>query len=343
MGVKHIRIEWIDMARGLGLLYIVSLHTRGFFSFPGAYITFMMMFFFLSGLLFNDTKSTKELFLGRINKLLVPFLCYYLLGCVCYYLLQLIFPNYLDFAEASESAVRSQGLKDVFVQRQYFDGPIWFILCLFWCEVYFLFIVKFLPKYIVPVVVFIGGLTGWILGIKEIFVPMMMDTALTILPVFYIGWLFRKINFLHWELSWKTLVLLVVSASISALIVKYSNPGIHLHYNWPHGNPVLLLILSISAPMTILLLCRYLCAISLEQIFHKKSVVRFPVISYFGKNSLTPLGMHHMIQRPLIVLGLSMGNGLFLATTILCYLSIPVINRFIPWMAGKKSVKLSRS
>ena len=147
MGTAQKRIEWIDLARGLGMLYIVSLHTGGVLSFPGSYVTFMMMFFILSGLLFNETKTIKELIVGRINKLLIPFLCYYLLGCVCYYVLQWVFPNYLDYAQGIDSAVRAKGIFDVFTQRQYFDGPIWFILCLFWCEIYFLFIVKFLPKY----------------------------------------------------------------------------------------------------------------------------------------------------------------------------------------------------
>ena len=331
------RIEWIDLARGLGMLYIVSLHTGGFFSFPGAYITFMMMFFVLSGLLFNETKTIKELVIGRINKLLIPFLCYYLLGCVCYYVLQWVFPNYLDYAQASNSAVRSKGILDVFTQRQYFDGPIWFILCLFWSEIYFIFIVKFLPKYIVPFVVLACGAAGWILGAKEIFVPLMMDVGLTVLPVFYVGWLLRKMNFIQWKLTWRTLLLLIASVCVSAFIVLRYNPGIHLHYNWPHGNPALLLLLSISAPITVLLLCRYLCAIPLERLFHKNDIPRFPVISYFGKNSLTPLGMHHLIQRPLIVFGLTMGNGLFVVTTILCYAAIPIINRVLPWMAGKRS------
>lgn len=326
------------MARGLGMLYIVSLHTGGFFSFPGSYIAFMMMFFVMSGLLFNETKSIKELIVGRINKLLVPFLCYYLLGYLCFYVLQWVFPNYLDYAKASDSAVRAKGIFDVFTQRQYFDGPIWFILCLFWSEIYFIFIVKFLPKYIVPVIVFVLGAIGWLLGLREVHVPMMMDTAMTVLPVFYIGWLLRKRNFIQWKLSWRTVFVLVVSACNSIFIVWQYDPGIHLHYNWPHGNPVLLLVLSVTAPITILLVCRYLCAIPIERLLHKNDIPRFPIISYFGRNSLTPLGMHHLIQRPLIVFGLSMDNGLFIFTTIFCYVAIPIINRFLPWMAGKRNI-----
>ena len=332
------RIEWIDLARGLGMLYIVSLHTGGVLSFPGSYVTFMMMFFILSGLLFNETKTIKELIVGRINRLLIPFLCYYLLGCVCYYVLQWVFPNYLDYAQASDSAVRSKGILDIFTQRQYFDGPIWFILCLFWSEIYFIFIVKFLPKYIVPIVVLACGAIGWILGTKEVFVPMMMDVGLTVLPVFYMGWLLRKMNFIGWSLSWKTALICVVCTITSIVLILRFNPGIHLHYNFPHCNVLVLFILSITAPVTLLFLCRYLCTIPLEALFHKDSIPHFPIISYFGRNSLTPLGMHHMILRPLMVLGMVWGWRLFLATMLLSYLCIPVINRLLPMMAGKVDI-----
>lgn len=326
------RYEWIDLARGLGMLYIVSLHTQGFFSYPGAYISYMSLFFILSGLLFNNEHSIIIIIKNKINKLLVPFLLYYLLGYFCFYILQIIFPNYLSYTDASESAVRAKGILDVFTQRQYFDGPIWFILCLFWCEMYFILIIKFIHKYIVPFVVLLGGAIGWILGKNNIFLPMMMDTALTVLPLLYFGFLLRKVNFLNTKLSWKSAVLFLLSVLVSSYIVYKFNPGIHLHYNHPHGNPILLILLSVSASMAIMLGAKFLCAIPLGKIPH------FPAIRYFGANSITPLGMHHMIFRPLIVLGIQLGNTLFVVTTVLCYLSIPIVNNVLPWMAGKKSI-----
>ena len=330
------RIKWIDFVRGLSMVYIVSLHTGGFFNFQGAYITFMSVFFLLSGLLFDGDKSTKELFISKINGLLIPFVLYYLIGCAIYYLLNFVFPDYISYSISRDEVERSNGLLDVFVRRQYFNGPIWFILCLFRCETYFILIVKFLKSYLQPIVISCVGAIGWLLGSQDVFIPMMLDVGMTVLPVFYCGFLLRKMNFCTKQVGVYSLVLFLFSTLMTTLIIYFINPGIHLHYNHPHSDPLLVLVLSVVSSYTILQFAKMLFYFA-----EKMAGVRvdiFPILQYIGRNSLIVLGFHHLVYRPLVVLGIPTGNVLFIVTLLVNLALIPLVNRFVPILGGKTKV-----
>lgn len=331
------RIKWIDFVRGLSMVFIVSLHTGGFFNFQGAYLAFMSVFFLLSGLLFDADKTTRELFIGKINGLLIPFVLYYLIGCVIYFFLNLVFPDYASYSISGVSSDCSSGLLDVFVKRQYFNGPIWFILCLFWCEMYFVLIVKYLKIFLQPIAVFCVGAIGWLLGSRDVFIPMMMDVGMTVLPVFYCGFLLRKVNFCTKPVGVYSLISFLILTLIAVLIVYFINPGIHLHYNQPHGNPLLVFVLSLVSSFAILQFARLLFGLA-DIMTVGRDINIFPILQYVGRNSLILLGLHHLIYRPLVVFGIPIGNVLFLVTMLINIALIPLINKFVPILGGKVKV-----
>ena len=332
------RIQWIDFVRGLSMAYIVSLHTGGFLNYQGAYITYMAVFFLLSGLLFNDKKPTKEIIISRINSLLVPFVLYYLIGCFAYYSLNIVFPDYVTYSFYKGDVYRAQGIQDVFVRRQYFNGPIWFILCLFWCELYFVLIVKYLNRLLQPVAVFGLGVVGWLLGSHRVFLPMMVDVGMTVLPVFYCGFLLRKIDYLNRTITAYSVVFFLLSSVLATLIIHLFNPGIHLHYNTPHGNPILVFVLAIASSFAVLQGARILYALIEKMRVKDRKIVVFPILQYIGQYSLILLGFHHLIYRPLVVLGIPPGNILFIATLVLNIALIPAVNKFFPALGGKVQV-----
>ena len=63
------------------------------------------------------------MFVKKVNKLLVPFFFFYLLGCACYYALKWTAPSLL--------VTSAGGILDLFDNRQYFNGPIWFCYACF--------------------------------------------------------------------------------------------------------------------------------------------------------------------------------------------------------------------
>ena len=117
------RIEFIDLAKGICILCIVLGHIGIDTTIPGITNFVMPVFFVLSGLFFKDNEGVKTFTIKKINKLLVPFLFFYLIGYVVFYALKLLAPQLL--------VTDANGIDDVFNNRQYFNGPIWFLISLF--------------------------------------------------------------------------------------------------------------------------------------------------------------------------------------------------------------------
>ena len=66
------RIETIDIAKGLGILFVVWSHAKGPFT-PYMYQFHMPLFFLISGFLFNS-RNTPAQFLGKkVRSLYIPF------------------------------------------------------------------------------------------------------------------------------------------------------------------------------------------------------------------------------------------------------------------------------
>lgn len=124
------RIEFVDLAKGVCILMVVAGHC-GFhwLTLPGYNTVRMPLYFVLSGLFFKDYGGWSGLLVRKTNKILVPFLFFYLLAYVVFYLLKWFAPSLL--------VTTARGICDVFNNRQYFNGPLWFLLALFWCHVLF--------------------------------------------------------------------------------------------------------------------------------------------------------------------------------------------------------------
>ena len=75
----------------------------------------------LSGLFFKTYGGFKNFIVKKTNKILLPFIFFYLLGYVAFYAIKAVRPEMIQMTVA-------QGITDVFTGRQYFNGPIWFLL-----------------------------------------------------------------------------------------------------------------------------------------------------------------------------------------------------------------------
>ena len=109
------RIEFIDLAKGVCILLVIMMHTDVNVDFPGLRGMRMPLYFILSGLFFKDYGGFLNLLVKKANKILIPFLFFYLIGWL------------------SPDIIKSKatGISDLFTQRQLFNGPIWFLLALF--------------------------------------------------------------------------------------------------------------------------------------------------------------------------------------------------------------------
>ena len=143
------RIEWIDIAKGMGIIYVVLSHV---YSIPAAlsnyiYSFHMPLFFFLSGYLFfeNKYKSVAEFLKKRVQTLVIPYFIFSFITCAYWALMQNRFGDDTgqhDIGHAIIGIFYSNGIHH-FME---FNVALWFLTCLFIVEIFFYFIRRFSKK-----------------------------------------------------------------------------------------------------------------------------------------------------------------------------------------------------
>ena len=74
MAEQKQRIEWIDIAKGIGIIAVLIGHTNSGILRDEIYSFHIPLFIFLSGMLFSgSTKSAKEFFVSKIKRIAVPY------------------------------------------------------------------------------------------------------------------------------------------------------------------------------------------------------------------------------------------------------------------------------
>lgn len=317
------RIEFIDLAKGICIILVVIGHCGAPLNIPGLEIVRMPLYFILSGLFFKDYGGGYNFFIRKTNKILIPFIFFYLIGCIAYYIIKFAAPNML--------ITDARGIFDIFNNRQFFNGPIWFLLCLFWCNIIFCQItIHIREEWLRIMTVIAMGALGLFLGKRGLFIPMFIDVALTALPFFAFGYYLKKSDILYPNKYDKYNILFAfVFWSIAFALTKTTEYRLSLHYNGLDGWSTY--FISIASVLAILFLC--------------KSIKYIPFISYAGRYSIILLCVHHMIYRPLIVImqktGIELlGNNWSIAimTLLLSVACIPVCKKFIPWFVAQKDL-----
>ena len=80
------REEWIDIAKGIGIILVVFCHIKVSFLTTYIYWFHMPLFFLISGYLHRQPDSLTEIFSVSVQKtyrLLIPYLSYYILILFC--------------------------------------------------------------------------------------------------------------------------------------------------------------------------------------------------------------------------------------------------------------------
>ncbi len=317
------RIEFIDLAKGICIICIVLGHCGVAFSIPGISNFVMPTFFILSGLFFKEYDSAGTFLVKKINSQLVPFLFFYLTAYAVFYMLKFCAPQLL--------ISHAEGIADLFCNRQYFNGPIWFLISLFWSNIYLYIINRTIKKdYLRIAIVIFLGFIGWLLGQKGFIAPMFMDVAMTALPFFAAGYYLKKTTLIYPNKYDKYNLLFIIALWITTfLLSQYTYIRISFHYNIIEGTFTYLA--SLIGTLLIILIC--------------KSIKSLPFISYCGRYSLVLLCVHHMIYRPLMVLLpktgielLSNNWSIAIITLLLSALCIPVCKKLIPWFVAQKDL-----
>lgn len=319
------RIEWIDLAKGFCIILVVLYHvcqamgtTYPLWLQTNAFR--MPLYFILSGLFFKQYEGFKGFLRRKTNKLLIPFLFFFLLTSV------------LPFAVLEHGFF----LPLLFTYREIiYNTPIWFLLCLFEINILF-YLIQWVVNLLFPkgctalviAIAFALGVLGMCLGVYQVQLPLYCDTALSALPLFVFGWwLNRKTPFLRQPSRWVDLLIIVVCAAIIGL---FAAPIQWLLNSFTADSVWFVYLCGIAGTVMVLLISRFL--------------KHLPLVSYWGRYSIIILCTHFPIANVLTALlsRVMHGTPLLLATLALtllaCHLLIPVMRKFLPYFTAQKDL-----
>ena len=198
------RIDWVDVAKGICMILVIISHAEEHF-IPGQMATLkvpiysfhMPLFFFMSGYLFSMKSSFGEFLKGKCKRILVPY--FYLGGILI--LFDTYWNNRNPFAESwFNKDYFMYELTQLLTQKRFWT--LWFIACLFWMNIIFYVIVRFVKnekiRAAIVTILAVAGLVYYRLGGGAWFWN--MDVCLTTLPFFYVGYLCRKTDVINQKL-----------------------------------------------------------------------------------------------------------------------------------------------
>ena len=338
------RVEWLDSLRGIAMLAVVLGHAYNFYLSSSSvilkliYAFHMPLFFMVSGATFRVSKYERfrDCLIGEAKRLLVPYLCLYILDLPLWYINRKVV--------SSSSASFSEVLLGLFTANEHIyemsSTTLWFLPTLFLVSILYWWLADLDRKGKVR-------LEGSIILTFAVAIYLIMFhdgagvwhwAAVPIATVFYyIGNLFMT----HCDEIFdaldvgkkdgKSAVVAIASLAIG-IWAALENSKVNMNGH-TYGTIALMLIAALGISLALVI-----CLASLPTI---------PLLSYVGQNTLTYVGFHLPLLRIFQKWSLTatFAEEHMTLTGILVYLlCVPIamfVNRFCPFIVGKKKAKRS--
>lgn len=317
------RIQYIDIAKGTGILLVVVGHCINSSSLLGRWIWsfHMPLFFVISGLCFDSSKNPLfvPFFLKKSRTLLLPLVIFSILMVA---IKSVIFPGEFNFAT---------------LKMNFPDAAYWFIFVLFLSEILFFSIDKITNnQYLKFILLFLCLIIGKLLNIYHIYFPYNLCSIFACTFFYGIGNIFRAT--IHSILNnintnGKSIIVSIILLLIPAVSVYYLNNTIDLRSNtipFPILYHVLIAFIGITG---IFLLSKVLSRID--------SLIK-TITLYLGRNTLIILLLHMCFINisanfisPLISHKITYKIIELIFISVLLYISIQIINHKLKWLIGK--------
>lgn len=313
-GKQSDRIQWIDYLKGFTILGVIFVHASGHPDWWTANHV-NTIFFFMAGMFFK-ARPFGEFIRRHALSLLLPFIIFFILSYPFRVIVEL-------WDTRSFDAVTWDMIFDIFKVAArsdylYANVPLWFLLCIFWVQVFY-YALSRLPRWATAVALFFI----WALWniISEIPTPFMLNNALCWTLYFGLGNLLGKT------------ISRIVDNRVNATIVIVAGIVIMLLTN---------LITAETHHAENLFFISW-CVVLMATASLLKNAPFLDWLAFFGANTLVILGTHLWILIPLgrvqYLLTRTHSTSMALIITVLCaILMIPtaiLINRYFPAAAGK--------
>ncbi len=301
------RLDYIDIAKGIGILCVIWGHivTPHNFSARFIYSFHMPLFFFLSGMFFNGGKYTSflDFIKKRGRRLLVPYVIYSIVTWGIWVIFNRLTGNdTVNIWQPLLETVYARG-SGQFLPH---NSALWFIPCLFAVEIMYYFVSKLKRWLIIPVCFLVSGVSMTLehfYGYDYLYLlPWNLDAAMMALPFYAVGNVFSWKPELHNRLLDYTKKHTVIS--IAAVMLLFAVVGVltklvgfvgsvsmgHSYY----GNEY---IFHIRALMGSFAVCWLSVLVSQAKYIGKLK----QGLKWFGENSLDVMCTHIPVKGVLIV------------------------------------------
>ena len=284
---------------------------------------YVPLFFVLSGYLSKpDTFSFRHEMLKKTKSLLLPFVVMYLISFLTSFALHLVgFEPKHVFVWGN--------LLNVVYSKTFFNGPLWFLLALFWAFLLFYASVLLCRRNIFAsaLLTLAVGCLGFYLDRLGITLPLFMGPGLVACPLLMVGFLTRRYVSKFIEGRWLK-VGFVLSGTLLFICFKCS---MSMQNNVYSGSYTSFLLSTFGG--TIAILCLSMLAERL-----------LGAVEYWGKYSLVVLCFHNFVLIPagkVLALFVNVPTVWAIATFVVVYVAflaiIPLVKRFCPALFNIKN------
>lgn len=337
------REQWIDVAKGIGILLVIAGHTFYMEAIRPIYAFHLPLFFLLSGLVFNQQKyaSAKVLFPAKARQLLKPWAIMWTISL----LICLMIPAWRANLDIHIMLREFHTTMTNNVQ----NSSLWYLLCLFTMYVIFFFVNK-IPRnrYTIGVMVVLALALPWmrnaetsllksICDMPDNRLPFKIDSALVGLVFFCIGaWLPDVVRkFVKRDWPWW---LLALSAG-AALLVAYLDSPINIQHIILGKYKLLFYPVALSGIAAVMMISYKIASSSPEKVRD--------LFAFYGRNSLLIFGFQTLFIRLYIlvannIFGLDMrlyannpAGHQIACYVIVTFIIMPLVAKFFLWLRGK--------
>ncbi len=279
---RNSRLDWIDVAKGYGMLFVIWAHLPNEGLNTWIYSFHMPLFFFLSGYVFSMKYEFRVFAKRKVKSMVIPYFCLgipmFLFQSVRYYI-----EGTLSFEKCIEFLV------DLIAQNRF--QTLWYMACLFWLNLLFYGLVKWIKsEQILGVVSFVLagiGIFYYSIGGPSLFWN--MDACLTAMPFFFAGYSYKmhreKVDSIFLgKRKWICFLgAVIINVSCYYLTWEISGCGLEMFY-CQYGSPVFTYVSAFAGIIWVVIVSH-------------QWTIRW--VRYIGENSMLYYAWHQLMMIPI--------------------------------------------
>ena len=297
------RFEYLDIARGLGILLVVWGHIATHWTGSLAYTFHMPLFFIISGMLFNPDRHSnfKSFFIKRSKRLLIPYAIYSVATWLIWVCFNIATGKTVgNYWYPLLQTIVAQGSGQFF----WHNSPLWFIPCLLAVEIMYYFMARKKDWIILFISFLIAGLN---IVLEHLFndeylllLPWNLDAAMMALPFYSTSNIIMR-HITHQQINgWischKILSAFFVIASFTTLALSlkwFNSPSMGHSY---YGNEWVFHIRAFLGSASLIVLSAFITFMDVSTLFAKLN----QFFKWVGKVSLDVMCTHVPIKGIII-------------------------------------------